>query len=146
MKAGAETEMEKLQHLNIYGTNSPIPDSSLFFKAKNDPRATRLGSFLRKTSLDEFPQLFNVLKGDMSIVGNRPLPLYEAERLTQDQWAMRFAAPAGITGLWQIKKNKQLSEKKRVEMDIAYAKENSFLSDLKIILKTPLVLFQKVEK
>ncbi len=145
MKAGAEAEMEKLKHLNIYKPSSEV-DESLFFKAKNDPRTTRLGSFLRLTSLDEFPQLFNVIKGNMSIVGNRPLPLYEAEKLTQDQWAMRFAAPAGITGLWQIRKSQQMSDQERIDLDITYARDNSFLSDLKIILKTPLVLFQKEEK
>lgn len=146
MKAGAESEMENLQHLNVYHSDSSIENPSLFFKAKNDPRTTRLGSFLRRMSLDEFPQLINVIKGDMSMVGNRPLPLYEAEKLTQDQWAKRFAAPAGITGLWQIKKNEKLSEQERLEMDIDYAEDNSFYYDLKIILKTPLVLFQKVEK
>ncbi len=144
MKSGAEAQMEKLKHLNIY---NEVPDQdSLFFKARNDPRTTTLGTFLRRTSLDEFPQLFNVLKGDMSIVGNRPLPLYEAEKLTQDQWAIRFAAPAGITGLWQIKKNEQMSEQERIALDIAYARDNSFLSDLKLIMKTPLVVFQKEEK
>lgn len=143
MKEGAEAKMEELKHLNIY----EVPDKeSLFFKARNDPRTTRLGSFLRRTSLDEFPQLFNVLKGDMSIVGNRPLPLYEAEKLTQDQWALRFAAPAGITGLWQIRKNDKLTEQERIDLDITYARDNSFLSDLKIILKTPRVIFQREEK
>lgn len=69
---------------------------------KNDPRVTKLGNFLRNSSIDELPQLFNVVKGDMSIVGNRPLPLYEAEQLTTNEWSMRFLGPAGITGLWQI--------------------------------------------
>ena len=68
----------------------------------NDPRVTRVGKFIRNTSIDELPQLINVLKGDMSIVGNRPLPVYEAERLTSDQISKRFLAPAGLTGLWQV--------------------------------------------
>ena len=133
-------------HLNIYNNIATENQESLFFKAYKDPRATRLGSFLRQTSLDEFPQLINVLKGDMSIVGNRPLPLYEAEKITQDQWALRFAAPAGITGLWQIKKKDRMSDEERIKTDITYAKDNSLISDLKIIFKTPLVLFQREEQ
>ena len=140
MRLNAEDELDHIQHLNEYGK-----EDRLFFKVKNDPRITRLGSFLRKTSLDELPQLFNVLKGDMSLVGNRPLPLYEAEKLTQDQWALRFLAPAGITGLWQILKHKttSMSIEERVELDMEYARENSFLYDLKIMLKTPLVMIQR---
>ena len=100
---------------------------------------------LRKYKLDELPQLFNVLLGDMSLVGNRPLPLYEAATLTTDEWAARFLAPAGITGLWQIKKrgHKEMSVKERIELDIQYSKECSFLYDLWIMANTPFVLVQK---
>ena len=80
-----------------------------------DQRVTKTGAFVRKYSLDELLQLINVLKGDMSIVGNRPLPLYEAELLTSDRWAERFNAPAGITGLWQVEKrgSSEMSEEER---------------------------------
>lgn len=144
MRQDADSIVEELKHLNQYNANG---DDALFFKVKNDPRITRLGSFLRKTSLDELPQLFNVLKGDMSLVGNRPLPLYEAEKLTQDQWALRFLAPAGITGLWQITKRgkEEMSESERVALDMEYAKKNSFWYDMKIMLKTPTALLQSEE-
>jgi lipopolysaccharide/colanic/teichoic acid biosynthesis glycosyltransferase len=100
---------------------------------------------LRNSSLDEIPQLFNVLKGDMSLVGNRPLPLYEARTLTTDLTVERFNAPAGITGLWQISKrgNKEMSVAERIALDIQYAHDYSFTHDLKIILKTPMALIQK---
>ncbi len=118
---------------------------SSFVKLEDDPRVTRVGKFLRQTSLDELPQLINVIQGDMSIVGNRPLPLYEAELLTTDQWAKRFLAPAGITGLWQVKRreNGNLSEEERKRLDAAYADQASFFTDLKILVLTIPALFQQ---
>ncbi|WP_187261797.1 sugar transferase [Pontibacter beigongshangensis] len=117
-----------------------------FIKIVNDPRITRIGTFIRNTSLDELPQLYNVLRGDMSIIGNRPLPLYEAEKITTDQFAARFIAPAGITGLWQVSKRGKggyLSEDERKALDIEYAKNYSFKRDLLIIFKTIPAMFQK---
>ena len=120
--------------------------AATFIKIENDPRITKVGKFIRNTSLDELPQLFNVLKGDMSIVGNRPLPLYEAEQLTSDDWSARFIAPAGITGLWQVElrgKGGVMSEDERKGLDNKYAYTYSFWGDIKLILRTIPALFQK---
>jgi lipopolysaccharide/colanic/teichoic acid biosynthesis glycosyltransferase len=142
MQLGADKRIDELTHLNQYNAESKGP---VFFKINNDPRITRIGKFLRNTSLDELPQLINVLLGDMSLVGNRPLPLYEAETLTTDDYAARFMAPAGITGLWQIKKrgNKDMSVEERINIDIAYAAKCNFVTDLWIIANTPSALLQK---
>lgn len=115
-----------------------------FVKIRNDPRVTRAGRFIRATSVDELPQLFNVLKGDMSLVGNRPIPLYEAEQLTSDKHIARFFAPAGITGLWQVTKNSEnnISEEDRKMLDIEYARNFNFWMDLRILLKTLPAVFQ----
>jgi lipopolysaccharide/colanic/teichoic acid biosynthesis glycosyltransferase len=119
--------------------------NSAFIKIKDDPRVTKVGKILRNTSIDELPQLVNVLIGDMSIVGNRPLPLYEAEKLTTDKYALRFIAPAGITGLWQVEKRGkgEMSEEERLMLDNDYAKNHSFFYDILLILKTIPALFQK---
>lgn len=117
-----------------------------FVKITNDPRITKVGKIIRNTSIDELPQLFNVLKGDMSIVGNRPLPLYEAELLTSDDWSERFLGPAGITGLWQVElrgKKGEMSEEERKALDNQYARTYSFWGDIKLILRTIPALLQK---
>ncbi len=120
--------------------------SNAFVKLENDPRITKIGRIIRKYSIDELPQLINILKGDMSIVGNRPLPLYEAELLTSDEHIDRFMGPAGLTGLWQGEKRGEagkLSAEERKQLDITYAKTFSFWSDIKIILKTVTAFIQK---
>ncbi len=133
--------MKEEEYLKI----KKVQQAGTFVKIKNDPRITKVGLFLRNTSIDELPQLINVLKGDMSIVGNRPLPLYEAEQLTSDDWGERFLAPAGITGLWQVMKRGKgsMSEEERKALDNAYARKVSLWNDIKLILKTIPALFQK---
>ena len=120
--------------------------SNAFFKLENDPQITRVGHFIRKYSIDELPQLFNILKGDMSVVGNRPLPLYEAELLTSDEYVQRFMGPAGLTGLWQVEKRGgagKMSAEERKQLDIKYAKEFSFGMDMRIIIRTFTAFIQK---
>ncbi len=125
-------------------------NESAFIKFDNDPRITKVGKIIRKLSIDELPQLINVLKGDMSIVGNRPLPLYEAELLTTDEWTNRFNGPAGITGLWQVEargRSSKMSPQERKELDNKYVEiansKNAFWKDMWLIIKTFKAVFQK---
>ena len=121
-------------------------DSEAFVKIENDPRVSKIGRFIRKTSIDELPQLINVLRGDMSIVGNRPLPLYEAELLTSDEWSIRFMGPAGITGLWQVEirgRDGVMSNEERKALDNKYAETYSFWGDMKLIIRTIPAMLQK---
>ena len=120
--------------------------NNAFVKIENDPRVTKVGRFIRKYSIDELPQLFNILKGDMSIVGNRPLPLYEAEKLTVDSSIDRFMAPAGLTGLWQVEergKGGNMSAEERKQLDITYGQTYNFILDMKIIFRTLTAFIQK---
>lgn len=132
MVPGADRQVDQLMALNQYGSDG------VFLKVKNDPRVTWIGRLIRNTSLDELPQLFNVLRGDMSIVGNRPLPLREAEQLTSEDWSERFLAPAGITGKWQTsgRGKDTMDVASRMTLDIEYARSYSALEDLKILFKT----------
>lgn len=117
-----------------------------FLKVENDPRITKVGQFIRNTSIDELPQLFNILKGDMSIVGNRPLPVNEATSITKSRWSRRFKAAAGLTGLWQVElrgKDGGMSEEERFELDNTYAHHNTFWGDIKLILRTLKIFVQK---
>ena len=121
-------------------------NNNAFVKIENDPRVTKVGRFIRKYSIDELPQLFNILKGDMSIVGNRPLPLYEAEKLTADSSIDRFMAPAGLTGLWQVEergKGGTMSAEERKQLDITYGQTYNFMLDMKIIFRTLTAFVQK---
>lgn len=109
------------------------------FKMKDDPRITRIGRFIRKTSIDELPQLWNVVRGDMSLVGPRPpLPREVAEYTPYDK--QRLKVTPGCTGLWQVSGRNNLSFKEMVELDIDYIRSRSFKNDLVIVLKTAKLL------
>lgn len=142
MCVDADLQLAELQHLNQYSWSS---GGAVFVKFAGDPRTTRVGRFIRRYSIDELPQLINVLRGEMSLVGNRPLPLYEAEMLTRDEWSARFLAPAGLTGLWQVTKRGRadMSDEERIALDITYARNHNIWMDLNIILKTFHAIVQK---
>lgn len=110
------------------------------FKMKNDPRITRVGKFIRKTSIDELPQLINVLRGDMSLVGPRPPLVREVAEYTEYD-KLRLTVTPGCTGLWQVSGRNELSFKEMVELDLQYIQKRSVLFDLIIIFKTFRVLF-----
>ena len=129
-----------------FNKEKEVENNNAFVKIENDPRVTKVGKFIRKYSIDELPQLFNILKGDMSIVGNRPLPLYEAEKLTVDSSIDRFMAPAGLTGLWQVEergKGGMMSAEERKQLDIIYGQTYCFTMDMKIIFRTLTAFIQK---
>lgn len=127
MHKGADQAMEKLRERNE--VDGPI------FKIRNDPRITRVGCFLRRYSLDELPQIFNVLKGNMSLVGPRPLPIDQIEKEDLRQ-LKRLGVKPGITGLWQIRGRSDISFQRLVKWDIWYINNWSFWLDLNIILQT----------
>ncbi|MBV5315080.1 MAG: sugar transferase [Prolixibacteraceae bacterium] len=143
---GDENTVSEAEHLKT----KKEKQETAFVKFENDPRITKVGHIIRKLSIDELPQLINVIKGDMSIVGNRPLPMYEAELLTTDDWTDRFHGPAGITGLWQVEargKSSKMSPEERKGLDNKYSEiaksRFSFWKDIWIILRTIPAVFQK---
>lgn len=114
-------------------------------KLTNDPRVTRIGNFLRKTSLDELPQLFNVLKGEMSLVGPRPIVQDELPRYGSDAIAYLRVRP-GLTGLWQTTGRNDVSYQERVAMDVAYERDISFVEDLRIMAMTVVTMLRRTGK
>jgi lipopolysaccharide/colanic/teichoic acid biosynthesis glycosyltransferase len=126
MVRDAEAMKASLAHLNVL----PPPD----FKIPNDPRITRVGKFLRKTSLDEVPQIFNVLRGEMSLVGPRPTSFAAS---TYSRWhTVRLEVRPGITGQWQVKGRNESTFDERLRMDIAYIRNRSLATDIRIFLMT----------
>jgi len=109
------------------------------YKLGDDPRITRVGELIRKTSIDELPQFFNVLRGEMTLVGPRPPLAYEVEYYTPRDW-LRLSGKPGLTGLWQVHGRSQVPFRDMVEMDITYLQRQSFWEDLKLIASTPIVM------
>ena len=112
-------------------------------KLKNDPRITRIGRFLRSTSLDELPQLINVLRGEMSLVGPRPVQEAEIDRYYGASAAHYMAVRPGITGLWQVSGRSETSYESRVALDVSYVSRPSMLADLSILLRTPVAVMSR---
>jgi lipopolysaccharide/colanic/teichoic acid biosynthesis glycosyltransferase len=132
MRADAEMLRDQLEEKNDH-------DVPLIFKMRRDPRVTRIGSFLRRTSLDELPNLINVLKGEMSIIGPRPPLAREVAHYTE-RHMQRLAATPGITGLWQVSGRSEVGFEQMVDMDLDYIERWSLWLDLKIVVKTPLAV------
>lgn len=114
------------------------------YKIKNDPRITRVGLFLRKSSLDELPQLFNIIRGEMSLVGPRPRPLYEMEGRSEDVlFNMGLSVLPGLTGLWQVSGRNELDFKHRILLDAIYARNWSLSKDVLILFRTFSIVIRK---
>ena len=130
-KKDAVTEFHEM------GREDLVAEYKRDFKVKNDPRITRFGHFLRNTSLDELPQLFNVLKGELSLVGPRPVPQNELDaKFTKAGGALLLSVKSGITGLWQVSGRSDLTTEQRVQIELYYVQNWSFWLDIKILFKT----------
>ena len=163
MYAHSDKRLKELAHINeLNKETSPGDPAMVNLESKNlqgdrnkpaqlgDSRITKVGSIIRKLNIDELPQLFNVIRGDISMVGNRPLPIYEAELLTTADWNDRFHSPAGITGIWKVvsrRKLRSMSHEDRSRLQNKYYQiarhRNSFWNDIWIIIQTFPVLFKK---
>lgn len=131
MKNNAENELNELMKFNEY--------AEVHFKMENDPRITKVGKFIRKTSIDELPQLINVIKGDMSIIGPRPFVPSEQGQLPADRLLVR----PGLSCYWQIADTAKMSNEEQLELDYKYIRERSFATDIKMIFRTIGVVFGK---
>jgi lipopolysaccharide/colanic/teichoic acid biosynthesis glycosyltransferase len=139
MSTDAEHRLRELEAMNEVS-------SGVLFKIRRDPRVTRLGRILRQTSLDELPQFINVLRGDMSLVGPRPLQLRDCQRLEAldpSGFLKRLSVPSGLTGAWQVSGRSNLDADDMLDLDVAYVDNWSLALDIKIILRTILVVLDR---
>lgn len=137
MCVDAEARLAQLAHLNVGGDR--------LIRIENDPRVTRFGSVLRRTSLDELPQLVNVIKGEMSLVGPRPQSPDEVALYSEHQ-RERLSVPPGITGLWQVTARNDPRFDEWIRLDLYYIRKWNLIIDLKILLKTPTVMVRTVSR
>ncbi len=138
MRADASPELHRRYIAQL--ARGDVGNAEGLKKLCRDPRVTRAGGFLRKTSLDELPQLFNVLRGEMSIVGPRPAIEYELEHYEAAHFD-RFQVRPGITGLWQVSGRSQVGFVEMLELDAEYARSHGFVRDAVILVRTPLAVF-----
>ncbi len=142
MYVGNDDRMHRAYVTRMLSAEQDAPErNGALFKLVDDPRVTPFGAWLRRTSLDELPQLINVLRGDMSVVGPRPMLAWEARLLAEPYWP-RFTVKPGITGLWQVSGRSRLPMRRALELDVEYARRRSVVLDLVILARTVPALFR----
>src|SRR5207249_2478422 len=143
MREGTEDAPHR-EYLREIMTTAALPTASNLYKLDRSSEVTRIGHWLRRTSLDELPQLLNVLRGDMSLVGPRPSIPYELE-LYAPYHLERFSVPAGLTGLWQVEARAHSTFREALDLDVVYARSWSLGLDFRLLLRTPALMFRKGE-
>jgi lipopolysaccharide/colanic/teichoic acid biosynthesis glycosyltransferase len=142
MRADADSALHRDYVRSLIGTDAPENPPDNLYKLVVDPRVTKVGRFLRSWSLDEVPQLWNVLRGEMSLVGPRPVIEYEVEQYP-DWYLRRFAVKPGMTGLWQVSGRNERTYEEMVRFDVEYAERRSLWMDLRILARTAIVVMRR---
>jgi lipopolysaccharide/colanic/teichoic acid biosynthesis glycosyltransferase len=142
MRADADSALHRDYVRSLIGTDAPENPPDNLYKLVVDPRVTKVGRFLRSWSLDEIPQLWNVLRGEMSLVGPRPVIEYEVEQYP-DWYLRRFAVKPGLTGLWQVSGRNERTYEEMVRFDVEYAERRSLWMDLRILARTAIVVMRR---